>query len=78
MNISKDNWLLVWSASNEPVDIHNVVRCFRGDFFRVIGGTPPKNASSSGIVTVVDYDNVNDSDRYSFYPSAFDMKWIEV
>ena len=75
MEIRKDNWVLVWNASNDPVELNDVVNCFRNDYWIVKGGNPPHKPSSSGKLWVVAYDD-HDCNR-EFYPSVCDMKWIE-
>lgn len=75
MSISKDGWKLVWQASNGDAEKGEVLTCFRGEYYVLMGGTPPHKPSSTGRVWVRLLDNPEWNRE--FFPSVFDLKWIE-
>lgn len=75
MSISKDGWNLVWQASNGDAEKGEVITCFRGEHYILMGGNPPHKPSSTGRVWVKDYDDPSYTQEY--FPSVFGLKWIE-
>jgi len=56
-----------------PVKVGDVVETSKGDSYRVQGGNPPHNPSSSGFVWVAQDEN----GTREFYPQVIGAKWVE-
>ena len=70
-HIRKKGFTLV--KNGEPVQVGQVLTCFRGETYVVTGGNPPHKPSSQGKIWVSNSDCARE-----LYPSVFDCKWIEA
>jgi hypothetical protein len=64
---------LVHESMNEPVKIDEVVKSFRGEPYRVIGGRAPHKSSSQGKVWYGDPQDEQIGGE--FYPSVLGLQW---
>jgi len=67
---------LVHIETGKPVKRGETVRDFRGDLATVVGWDKPKHAGSTGRV-YVKAGPVAAEWSQGFYPSVFDLEWIE-
>jgi len=66
--MTKNEWTLVHNKTSIPVEIGEIVKSFRGDVYKILGGTPPHKPSSSGKVWV---------ENAEYYPEVFNLKWTQ-
>ncbi len=67
--IKKNGWTLVHARTGTPVQEGEEVLNFRGEADTLTGGAPPHKPSSSGFVWT--------QGGAEFYPSVFDLKWVQ-
>tara|TARA_R110000764_G_scaffold7216_4_gene25982 strand:- start:474 stop:710 length:237 start_codon:yes stop_codon:yes gene_type:complete len=75
MAILKQGWTLVNKETKDDVNIKDLIKTFREEEWILEGGIPPHKPSSTGRVWVSSVGNPNWNRE--FYPSVFNMKWIE-
>ena len=66
--ITQDGWTLVHARTGKPVSEGDVVLDFRGEADTIMGGRPPHKPASTGRVH---------TSAGEFYPSVFDLKWVQ-
>lgn len=70
-----------WFDKSKPVHVQegDIVRCFRGDWFKVKSIERPRNAASTGRIYVVDTDEKGSYEGAcvsGFFPSVFECQWV--
>ena len=75
MAILKQGWTLIHKETKDDVNIKDLIETFKEKEWILEGGIPPNKPSSTGRVWDSSVGNPNWNKE--FYPSVFNMKWIE-
>jgi hypothetical protein len=82
MPITKNGYTLRYKVSGNPVEMGKIlstdVEPGDGELYRITGGDPKvHNPASSGSVWCYEVESEDDGWQREFYPSVFDLVWVE-
>lgn len=66
-------WKLVTKTDGSPVNVGDILTCFRGDLYIYDGGRPPQHDGSTGRIYVRQGDGKFVSE---YFPSVCGLMWV--